>query len=305
MRVDLNDLYYFVQVVDHGGFAQTGRALGIPKSKLSRRIALLEERLGVRLIQRSTRRFVITEIGQAYYERCAQMLEAANTAQAVIDATRSEPCGTIRLSCPITLLHCFVADMLVDFARHYPRVTLQILDVNRPVDILAEGLDLAIRARPLPLDDSDLRMRVLGYSEQFLVASPGLIEALGAPREPADLTNWPSLGNGHRLEGYSWTLLGPDNAKIQQPHQPTMVTTDMFALRLAALAGNGVVQLPAVSIADDVAQGRLLRVLPAWSLAQDVIHAVFPTGRGLPPSVRALVDFLVERFHTTTGRVQS
>jgi DNA-binding transcriptional LysR family regulator len=298
MHSDLNDLYYFVQVVDHGGFAQAGRALGIPKSKLSRRIALLEERQAVRLIQRSTRRFVVTELGQAYYERCKDMLEAAAAAQAVIDATHAEPCGTIRLSCPIMLLHCYVTDMLVDFAQQYPAVTIQLLDINRPVDVLAEGLDLALRARPLPLEDTDLTMRVLGYAEQALVASPALVQTHGTPAAPLDLAGWPSLANGRPTERHSWTLHGPDEAVAQQHHQPRLVTTDMHILRHAALAGLGLVQLPLVYVQDDIAAGRAVRLLPAWSAPRDLIHAVFPTGRGLPPSTRALVDFLAARFHT-------
>lgn len=302
MQNDLNDLYYFVQVVDHGGFAQAGRALDMPKSKLSRRIALLEERQGVRLIQRSTRLFVVTELGQAYYQRCKEVLEAAAAAQAVIDATHTEPCGTIRLSCPIMLLHCYVTDMLVDFAQLYPAVTIQLMDINRPVDVLAEGLDLALRARPLPLEDTDLTMRVLGYAEQALVASTALVQAFGTPATPIDLAGWPSLANNRPLERHSWTLHGPDGAVAQQHHQPRLVTTDMHILRQAALAGLGVVQLPLVYVQHDIAAGRAVRLLPDWSAPRDLIHAVFPTGRGLPPSTRALVDFLAERFQALALR---
>src|SRR5690606_21517349 len=144
-----------------GGFAPASRMLGIPKSRLSRRIALLEERLGVRLIQRSTRRFSVTELGQAYYARCKAMLVEADAAQDVIDATRSEPCGIVRLSCPVALLHAHVATMLTAFAVQHPRVTIQLVAVNRPVDVIAEGLDIALRVRPLPLQDSELSMRLL------------------------------------------------------------------------------------------------------------------------------------------------
>ena len=112
---DLNDLYYFAQVVDHGGFAPAGRAIGMPKSRLSRRIAQLEERLGVRLIQRSTRQFAVTELGRTYYEHCKAMLVEAEAAQAAIEMTRAEPCGLIRMSCPIALLHTHVGPMLADF----------------------------------------------------------------------------------------------------------------------------------------------------------------------------------------------
>ena len=121
---DLNDLYYFAQVVDQGGFAPAGRALSEPKSKLSRRIALLEERLGVRLIQRSTRHFLVTEIGQRYYCHCKAMLVEADAAQSAVEQTRSEPRGIVRLTCPVALLHARVSVMLAGFMAHYPRVAV-------------------------------------------------------------------------------------------------------------------------------------------------------------------------------------
>lgn len=173
---DLNDLYYYVQVVEQGGFAPAGRALGVPKSKLSRRIALLEERLGVRLIQRSTRRFAVTEIGQTYYQHCKAMLVEADAAEEAIALTQAEPCGTVRMTCPVALLDARVADMLSAFMAQYPRVQIQLEETNRRVDVLGEGLDLAIRVRPPPLDDSDLVMRVFAQRDQCLVASPRLLE---------------------------------------------------------------------------------------------------------------------------------
>ncbi|WP_020656025.1 LysR family transcriptional regulator [Massilia niastensis] len=296
MQQDLNDLYYYVQVVEHGGFAQAGRALGMPKSKLSRRLAMLEGRLGVRLIQRSTRSFAVTELGQAYYGRCKAMLVEAEAAQAVIESTQAEPCGIVRLSCPIALLHAHVRGMLVDFALHYPSVSIQLSGMNRAVDVVAEGLDVAIRVRPLPLDNSDLAMRVLGYAAQYLVASPILLERYGMPQSPADLLAWPSLGFGPPMEGQAWTLLGPEGAQAVQHHTPRFVTTDMLTLGQAAVAGIGVVQLPAMMVREELADGRLVRVLPDWAPRREIIHAIFPSRRGLLPSVRALIDFLAERF---------
>lgn len=293
MYQDLNDLYYYVQVVDHGGFAQAGRALGVPKSKLSRRIGKLEERLGVRLIQRSSRSFSVTELGQVYYGRCRAMLVEADAAQTVIESTHAEPCGIVRLSCPIGLLHAHVGEMLADFAALYPGVSVQLTGINRAVDVVAEGLDLAIRVRPLPLDDSDLAMRVLGYAAQYLVASPALIERHGMPRSPVDLVPWPSLGHG---PGQAWTLLGGDGAQAAQHHEPKFMTTDMLTLRQAAIAGIGVVQLPAMMVRAELADGRLVRLLPDWAPRREIIHIVFPSRRGLLPSVRALIDFLAERF---------
>src|SRR5690606_34239322 len=171
---DLNDLYYFVQVVDHGGFAPAGRALGVPKSKLSRRIALLEERLGTRLIQRSTRRFAVTESGQTYYGHCKAMLVEAEAADEAIALTQAEPRGIVRMTCPVALLDVLVADMVADFLVKYPRVEIQLEDTNRRVDVVGEGVDLALRVRPPPIENSDLVMRTFADMRQCLVACPQL-----------------------------------------------------------------------------------------------------------------------------------
>ncbi|MFC6672667.1 LysR family transcriptional regulator [Marinobacterium aestuariivivens] len=293
---DLNDLYYYVQAVDHGGFAPAGRALGVPKSKLSRRIALLEDRLGVRLIQRSTRHFKMTDVGQTYYDHCKAMLVEAESAQEAIDAIKAEPRGLIRLTCPIALLHAHVGSMLADFMVRYPHVRIHLEATNRRVDVIAEGVDVAIRVRPPPLEDSELVLRVLSDRGQCLVASPALIERQGVPAAPADLVKWPSLGLGEPQQSYSWILNGPHDARITLNHSPRFVTTDMVALRNAALAGVGVVQLPTLMVPDQLADGSLVRVLPDWFPRREIIHVVFPSRRCLLPSVRVLIDYLSEQY---------
>lgn len=293
---DLNDLYYFVQTVDHRGFAPAGRALGMPKSKLSRRIAVLEERLGVRLIQRSTRHFSVTDIGLTYYEHCKAMLVEAEAAQEAIDAAQVEPRGVVRLSCPVALLHTHVGAMLGEFMLRYPRVTLHLDASNRRVDMLGEGVDVAIRVRPPPLENSDLVMRPFADRGQCLVASPALLERHGAPALPADLAAWPSLALGQPNQPHSWLLTGPQDTQATVPLAPRMVTTDMLALRSAAVAGVGVVQLPSMMVRGQLADGTLVRLLPDWAPCRELIHAVFPSRRGLLSSVRTLVDFLAERF---------
>ena len=296
MRQDLNDLYLFVQVIQHGGFAPAGRALGVPKSRLSRRIARLEADLGVRLIQRSSRSFAITQIGQAYFERCRAMLVEAEAARALIQASREEACGLIRLSCPIGLLHSRVAAMLTQFAVRHPGVRIQLLAMNRSLNVVDDNLDLAIRVRPLPLEDSDLPVRVLGYEHQRLVASPALFERLGEPAFPSDLDAWPSLGHGPSMEGQSWILQQADGEQIIQAFEPRLVTSDMQTLCQAALAGLGVVQLPDMLAQPYEDQGLLRAVLPHWTPRREVIHAVLPSRRGMLPAVRALIDVLAEGF---------
>ncbi|OAT22088.1 LysR family transcriptional regulator [Buttiauxella noackiae ATCC 51607] len=293
---DLNDLWYFVQVVDNGGFSPASRVIGIPKSRLSRRIALLEESLETRLIQRSTRSFTVTEAGQIFYRHCKAMIIEAEAAQEAINSLRAEPRGLIRLSCPIALLHVHIGEMLAKFMALYPQVTVQLEETNRQVDVLNENVDLAVRVRPLPLDDSDLVMRKLADRGMCLVASPELVERFTTPASPADLQHWPSLALSKPQQVYRWCLFGPDNQEVTLHHKPRFVTTDMDALRAAALAGVGVVQLPILMVNKQLADGSLVRLLPEWRARREVIHLVFPSRRGQLPAVRALIDFLVESY---------
>ncbi|MGS1015602.1 LysR substrate-binding domain-containing protein [Allosphingosinicella humi] len=289
---DLNDLYYFVQVVDHAGFAPAARALGLQKSKLSRRVAQLEERLGVRLIQRSTRRFSVTEIGQEYYRRCLAMLVEADAAQRVIEQVRSEPQGVIRMSCPTALVNFQFGALVARFMTENPRVEVHLESTNRRVDVIGESFDLAIRVRFPPLEPSELVMKKLDESTQNIVASPALLDGRKAPELPADLNGLPSLDLGPANREHAWCLEYPDGLAALVPHTPRLVTDDMAALREAALAGVGVVQLPTMMVWDDIQAGRLVDLVPEWRPKSGLVHAVFPSRRGLLPSVRALVDFL-------------
>ena len=289
---DLNDLYYFVQIVDHGGFAPAGRALGIPKSKLSRRMQLLEERLGVRLLNRSSRRFSVTEVGREFHDRCVAMLVEAEAAQQVIEELRSEPRGVIRVSCPIALLGFQFSALFARFMVENPATEIHLEATNRRVDVLAEGFDIAIRVRFPPLEPTDLVMRKLDISTQCLVGSPAV--TAGRLRTPGDLAGLPSLDLGPPRRDHHWQLEGPDGQTATIPHRPKLVTDDMSALREAALAGIGIVKLPSMLIRRDVEEGRLIHALPDWRPKAGVVHAVFPSRRGLLPSVRALLDFLAD-----------
>ncbi|MFM0658076.1 LysR family transcriptional regulator [Paraburkholderia sediminicola] len=292
---DLNDLYFFAQVVEYQGFAPAGRALGTPKSTLSRRIAVLEEHLGVRLIQRSTRRFTVTEIGQSYYTHCKAMLVEAEAAQQAIELNRSEPQGVVRLTCPVALLHARIGVMLAAFMAETPRVTVHLEATNRTVDVIGEGVDVAIRVRPPPLKDSDLVMKVLGERSWCLVARPSLLQQHGVPAVPADLAVLPSLDFGPPHGEHVWHLEGPGGSAAVH-HTPRFVTDDMIALRQAAVAGAGIVQLPVMMVRDELMSGALVTLIPAWRPKSGIIHAVFPSRRGLLPSVRKLIDFLAAQF---------
>ncbi|PSJ43802.1 LysR family transcriptional regulator [Zobellella endophytica] len=293
---DLNDFYYYAAVVEHGGFAPAGRALGVPKSKLSRRVAMLEERLGARLLHRSSRHFSVTEVGRSFYQHCKAMLVEAEAAQESVALTQAEPRGVVRLTCPLGILYAHVATMLADFMQCYPQVSVHLEATNRRVDPVGEAIDVAIRVRPPPIENSDLVLRTFSDRAQCLLASPGLLARCGTPALPEELTTLPSLALSDPRELYAWELFGPDDAQVQLHHQPRLVTTDMMVLRTAALAGVGVVQLPVMMVSDHLASGALVRLLPRWQPRREIIHAVFPSRRGQLPSVRALLDHLARRF---------
>ncbi|HWU02744.1 MAG TPA: LysR family transcriptional regulator, partial [Novosphingobium sp.] len=217
MRADLNDYAYFAAVVAHGGFAPAGRALREPKSKLSRRIAGLEARLGVRLIERSSRRFRVTEVGQSFYERCRAMLEEAEQAEAVVAEAQAEPHGRVRFSCPTGLIEV-IEPIFTRFLARYPRVRLQLLAIDRPVDLIEERIDLALRVRVALTSDAALTMRSLGHSARILVGSPQMASRIGARIDA--LATLPTLGTSDEIGEVEWLLEGEAGASHRLRHEP-------------------------------------------------------------------------------------
>lgn len=294
---DLNDLAYFAAVADHGGFAPAGRALDMPKSKLSRRISLLEERLGVRLFHRTTRRFALTDTGHALLAHAHAMLAEAEAAEALVMEASSAPRGTVRLSCPPALLQAAVGEMLTRFLNAWPQIRLHIQATNRPVDVWEGGVDFALRVRapgaPLPLEET---VKVLAVSPHLLVAAPSLLTSAMPPSVPDDLLALPALSLGQRTDGHVWTLWNGAGERAQIPHVPRMVVDDVAVLRCAARAGSGCASLPLMMIHEDLKRGDLLQLLPGWKLEPGQVQAVFASRRGMRPAVRQLLDALAEEF---------
>lgn len=296
MQYDLNDLYYFVKVVEHGGFSQAGTALGIPKSKLSRRVADLEQKLNVSLIYRSTRQFHVTDIGQVFYQQCKNVVEEADIAHELICSVQTHPKGTIKLSCPVTLLQVYLQDLLIDFMEKYPDIDVQILAVNRPVDVISEGLDLALRVRSLPLDDSGMMMKVLGYSQRILVANPSVFREKGAPSTPEQLVDYPILANTEHSQRYTLYLKNSDDLSVTVHVTPKLATTDILTLYRAAVRGLGIARLPKGVVEQELKSGELVEVLPQWQFLEDIIHAVYPSRKGLLPAVQLFLTYLAENM---------
>ena len=233
---DLNDMVFFAEVAERGGFAAASRALGIPKSRLSRRVAELEDRLGVQLMQRSTRRLSLTPAGEIFLRHSAAVRDAAQAATEAVAQVHTDPCGTVRLSCPITVAHSGLAQLLPRFMERYPAVRVDLRVMNRPVDLIEEGIDIALRVRPAIEDSTTLVAKVLGTSRAVLVARPELLQRLGPVRTPADLERLPTAAMSANSEGRSeWRLEGPNGEIHVHVHTPRCVADDLVTLQLVAL----------------------------------------------------------------------
>ncbi|HEX2889984.1 LysR substrate-binding domain-containing protein [Vineibacter terrae] len=293
---NVDDLYYFARVIEHRGFTAAARRLGIPKSRLSRRIAALEDRLGVRLIQRTTRGFSVTDVGWAYHRHCQAVVAEAEMAQEVIDRVRAEPQGLVRVVCPAPLLQSTVARSMSRFLADFPRVRLQVEATNRTVDVIEDGFDMALRVRVPPLEETGLVVRTLAGRGNVLVASRALVDRLGRPATPADLSRYDTLDMVGPGRDHGWRLTGPDGTIATVSHQPRLITDDLLTLRQATIDSLGVAVLPELLVREQVGRGQVEVLLPQWTVPGGIVHAVFPTRRGLLPAVRALIDRLVLDF---------
>ncbi|HEY6985618.1 MAG TPA: LysR substrate-binding domain-containing protein [Rhodanobacteraceae bacterium] len=296
---DLNDLRFFAAVVENGGFSAAARALGVPKSRLSKRVALLEDRLGVRLLQRTTRRFAVTEVGERFHAHCRAMLEEAQAAQDVVDELRAEPRGVVRASCPTSLAQTVVAHILPDFLAQFPKVQVRLVATNRRVDVINEGFDIAIRVRTKLDADAALVLRTFGQSRVLLAANPKFLDQHGRPKVPEDLERLPLLSQFEHDGAQVLELLDASGAKVTVEMQARLISGEFGVLYEAAKRGLGVTALPEFVCAPAIVRGELEVVLPDWSVPQGTAHFVYASRRGLLPSVRAFVDFLAEKLPDT------
>jgi DNA-binding transcriptional LysR family regulator len=293
---DLNDLQFFAHVVEHGGYAAAERALGIPKSRLSRRVSQLEADLGVRLLQRSTRKFAVTEVGQSVYRHAQSMLSEAQAAREAVDRLSAEPRGLVKVSAPVALAEDTLGKVLPDFLAAYPQVRVQLHVSNRRVDLISEGYDVAVRVRTKLDEDGELVMRRFGQINELLVASPAYLDRAGRPAHPRELASHRTLSMSEDEGRQRWSLQGPGEAVETVQIQPILMAHDFPLLMAAARSGLGIALLPESVCADAVRAGELEVVVPDWHLPQGICHAVFPSRRGLLPAVRVFIDFLAERI---------
>jgi DNA-binding transcriptional LysR family regulator len=292
---DLNEIVYFTAVVEQNGFSAASRFLNIPKSSVSRYVARLESRLGVRLLERSTRNLRLTEVGSSYYARCRAVLDDLEAAEQNIAQLQLEPSGIVRVSCPTGIAQYTLARIVPGFMARYPRLGVQVIATNRPVDLFGEKVDVAIRAR-LQLADESLAMRNLGISRLVFAASPAFVAENAIPAGPAELGHLPFLSFQEEESRPRWTVIGPGGIRRSAVFEPVLWTSEFSIVVAAARAGRGIALLPREIAAPEMAAGHLVNVFPDWHAEDVTVYLVFPSRRGMSPSVRVLIDYLVEQF---------
>lgn len=292
---DLNEILIFEAVASRGSFIGASRALGIPKATVSRKVQDLEERLGVRLLQRSTRRMALTEAGAAFHEHCSRIAGEVEDAEAAVGRLKGAVQGTLRLRAPFTMARLYLVARLSEFLARYPDLRVELMLRNEFEDVISHGADVALTALPLP--DSSYTARLLGTATSSVYASPVYVERRGEPKRPEDLARHATLVFAPlaRPGQIHWELeSGGRRANVAVV--PLLAANDMTPLYHALTAGAGICIVPDYFAQADLAAGRLVRVLPQWAGPSIEARAVYPSRRGMLPKVRACLDFLTEIF---------
>ncbi|MGE8559565.1 MAG: LysR family transcriptional regulator [Acinetobacter sp.] len=296
MLSDLDDFYCFALVVEHGGFSAAERATDIPKSKLSRRVYNLEEHLGVRLIQRSSRHFAVTDIGMNIYRHAQVMMNAAQAAHDLVDHLSIQPRGVIKVSLPVSIAQNEIAKILPQFLKTYPEIKVQLIVSNRRVDIINEGIDIALRVRSNLDDDPSLVIRKFENIEQHLFASQAYLNEFGELKQPEDLSQHHILSMADEHLDQHIVVHDDKNQQKKIKVNPMVMGSDLMMLAQLARQNCGIALLPDTIVQDYIQSGELVHVLPNWKAPHGIFHAVYPSRRGLLPAVRVFIDYLVEHL---------
>lgn len=296
-RTNLNDILVFMAVVDEGSFAAGGRTLGLTRSAAGKAVGRLEDRLGVRLLHRTTRALSVTDEGRLFYERGRAVLAAVDEAEASVAGRLGTPRGVLRLTVPDTFGRLVVLPILKTYLDAWPHTQVEVNLSDRQADIVEEGFDLAVRIGEPPAD-SRLVSRVVTTFRALLCAAPSYLAARGTPRSLDDLATHDGLFFSSRGRRQPWRFPGRDGASIRATGRSRLRLDSGQALRDAAVAGLGIAYLPDFLVADDLAAGHLRQVLPAHTVEGAPIVAIYPTRRLLEPRVRRFIDLMVEMLET-------
>lgn len=290
--MDLNEVSTFVKVVEAGGFTAAAEELELPKSTISRRIARLEERLGVRLLERTTRKMRLTEAGQAYFDQVSVPIATLHTASAAAEEQQDVPRGLLKLTAPVDLGHAFLPDLLVRFTKRYPELHVQVELSGRLVDLIREGFDVALRAGKL--EDSSLVARRLGGTGIALYASPKYLATRGTPKSPEQLRAHDFVIHTGVISNGRLPLVGPNGEQKAIEVEGALSGNDFTFVLRAIEAGGGIGLLPKFSARRACADGALVAVLPEWTRDGGGLHIVYPSARFLPAKTKVFRDFVLE-----------
>ncbi|EME71568.1 LysR family transcriptional regulator [Paramagnetospirillum caucaseum] len=291
--MELAAIRIFVKVAEFKGVSAAARALSLPKSTVSRTLSQLEERLGLRLVHRTTRGLSLTGEGQTFLRHAQRIVTDVEEAEQELAAFHGQPRGVLRMTAPYTLGMLFLGPALPRFLSRHPEVQVVLDLTGRMVDLVEEGFDLALRVGPLV--PSSLMVRQLGSNRPWLCASPAYLKGGMPPAHPRELPGYDMLELTAAVGAVTRRLSGPEGDMSVTLH-PRLAVNDPGVLRDSVLAGMGLSWLPPLLVAEDVRQGRLVRLLPEWAPPVTEYHALFPSSRGLSPKVRAFLDFLVEEI---------
>lgn len=297
----LTGLRVFVKVVETGSFTAAAEALELSRAMVSKHVQTLEARLGVRLLQRSTRRVALTEAGSRYHARASAWLDDMETTEAELAQLTAEPRGTLRVSAPMSFGRVHVAPLLAEFLARYPGVRIDLALADRAVDLIEDGYDLAVRIGDLA--DSSLVCRRLAASRLLLCAAPDYLDRCGQPRHPAELSAHECLSYRLSDTPSEWSFTAADGTQATVRIDGRVRADNGEALCEAAAAGLGIVLQPDFIAGPYLHAGRLLALLPEWGTREIGIHAVYPERRYLPARARRFVDFLAERYALAQWRL--
>lgn len=289
--INLNRLAYFAAVVDAASFTRAADRLGITKTVVSQQVARLEQELKTSLLVRTTRRVEPTEAGRLLHARCVMILREAENAFAELAQANAKPIGLLRLAAPNDYGSCTLAPLAAAFSRKFPACRVDLLLADTKVDLVANQIDLSIRVGWL--EDSNLQARRIGSFRQLLVAAPGVVKKR-AVAQPGDLASLPFVANGALREPLQWQFTRNDFERQTVRMTQTLTINTTPAVMAATLAGAGLSVLPDFLVMEDVKAGRLMHILPSWTLPAGGIHAVYPAARFRPPKVTAFVAMLME-----------
>ena len=284
----------FVAVVEAGSFVGAADATGLSKAAVSRHVAELEQRLGARLLHRTTRRLSLTDDGQLFFTRAKEMLAAIDEAESEISSRSGEPSGLLRINAPLTFGVLHLAPLWGRFAQLYPKVSLDIELSDRVVDLVEEGYDLAVRITNLP--NSQLVSRQLASTRMVACASPQYLALHGTPAHPDELAQHEVISYSYWAARNEWTFTAPDDSLVTVRTHARIHANNGDTCRAAALDHQGIILQPDFLVADDLSRGDLVELLPTYRAMTLGIHAVYPSRKHLPIKTRRLVDFLVEAF---------